>query len=139
MITYARAIALTLAGFTISTFSQVLGGIDILLQTLIMFMAIDFASGWLCAAVFKCSNKTSTGRLSSTAGFKGLVKKVAGLMIVIVAVYLDALLGTNNLTRNAAIAALSLNELLSIMENMGQMGIKMPEPIVNAIEMLGKR
>jgi len=139
MLTSARHIILALTGFAVSVLSALTGGFDILLQTLIVFMAIDIASGWLSAAFFKCSTKSETGRLSSVAGLKGLAKKAACLLLIIVSVHLDALLGTTNLTRNAAITALSLNELLSIVENMAKMGIKMPKPVINAIEGIGKR
>ena len=138
MLSYVRTAALSIAGILISLASTLLGGFDMLLQTLVVFMVIDFCTGWLAAAVFNCSDKTPTGRLSSVACFHGLIKKAASLMIIIVAVYLDALFGTAGLTRDAAIIALSLNELLSIIENMGCIGIKIPAPIVNAMDLLNK-
>jgi len=137
--TYVRAVLLATLGFISSTLSMLLGGFDMLLQALVVFMIVDFLSGWLVAAVFKSSNKTTTGRLSSAAGLKGIVKKAASLMVVIVAVHLDVLFGTNGITRDAAIIALALNELLSIIENMGIIGIKMPKPILDALEVLNKK
>ena len=134
-----RSVATLTAGIIISLGSTMFGGLDMLLQTLVVFMVIDFFSGWIAAAVFSCSSKTETGKLSSSAGFRGIIKKSASLLIVIIAVYLDALLGTGSLTRDAAIIGLSLNELLSIIENMGQMGIKIPYPIVNAIDILSRK
>ena len=138
MLSYMRTAALAVTGASISIISTLFGGFDMLLQTLVVFMVIDFVSGWLAAAVFKCSDKSPTGRLSSKAGFQGLVKKGAAFMIIIVAVYLDVLLGTSSLARDATIIALALNELLSIIENMGRMGIKMPPALVNAMEILSK-
>jgi toxin secretion/phage lysis holin len=110
-----------------------------LLQTLVLFMAIDLISGIISAVVFKCSTKTETGRLSSRAGIQGLFKKGSCLLLIIVAVHLDVLLGTNSLTRDAVIIAFCMNELISILENMGSMGIKMPAPLVNALENLHKK
>jgi len=134
-----KAAFLTAAGATGGILAGLLGGFDHMIKALIVFMAIDFISGWLAAAVFKASKKTKTGRLSSSAGFRGLIKKGCIILMVIVAVHLDGLLGTNSLTRDAIIIAFSANELLSILENMGSMGIKMPDVLVNALEMLGKR
>jgi len=134
-----RGCALTVAGLAASMLSLAFGGFDKLLQTLLLLMAVDMISGIICAVVFRCSTKTETGRLSSSAGLQGFFKKGCCLLLVVVAVHLDALIGTGNLTRDAAIIAFCVNELISIMENMGHMGIKMPAPIMNALEMFGKK
>ncbi|MCL2840565.1 MAG: phage holin family protein [Defluviitaleaceae bacterium] len=134
-----RGAFIAVLGFVVSSLGHVFGGIDMLLRTLLIFMAIDMVSGIVASAVFKCSDKTETGRLSSKAGLKGLVRKGGCLTLVAIGVHLDILLGTNSLTRDALIIAFSLNELLSILENMGRMGIKMPAPIINAIEILSKK
>jgi toxin secretion/phage lysis holin len=139
MYTLFRGSALSAAGLAASFVCRFFGGFDMLLQTLLLLMAVDFVSGVICAAVFKCSHKTETGKLSSRASLKGFFKKGCCLMLIVVAVHLDALLGTNSLTRDAVIIAFCLNELISIMENMGCMGINMPAPLLNALEMLGKK
>ena len=134
-----KAALLTVAGATGGVITKLVGGFDHMLVALIVFMAVDFISGWLAAAVFKKSKKTKSGKLSSSAGFRGLVKKCCILMMVIVAVHLDGLLGTNSLTRDATIIAFSANELLSILENMSNMGVKMPNVLTGALDKLGKR
>ena len=116
-----------------------MGGIDQLLYSLLVFMAIDIVTGWLAAAVFKTSFNTETGRLCSMVGFRGLVKKGCMLLMIIVAVQLDGLLSTSSLTRDAVVIAFLANELLSILENMGAMGIRLPDAIVNALELLNRR
>jgi len=133
-----KAALLTAAGTAGGVLAKLLGGFDHMLMALIVFMAVDTISGWLAAIFFKASKKTKSGRLSSSAGFRGLVKKGCVLMLVVVAVHLDGLLGTNSLTRDAVIIAFSANELLSILENMGTMGIKLPDVLVNALDILGK-
>jgi len=133
-----KAALLTATGAAGSILAQLLGGFDHMLKALIVFMAIDIISGWLAAALFKTSKKTKSGRLSSSAGFRGLIKKGCVIMLVVVAVHLDGLLGTNSLTRDAIIIAFSANELLSILENMGNMGVKLPNALTNALDMLGK-
>jgi toxin secretion/phage lysis holin len=134
-----RGCTITVAGLAASMMSIAFGGFDKLLQTLLLLMAVDMISGIISAVVFKCSTKTESGRLSSRAGLQGFFKKSCCLLLIIVAVHLDALLGTESLTRDAAIIAFCINELISIMENMGHMGIKMPAPIMNALEMFGKK
>jgi len=135
---FVKAAILTATGTVGGVFAKLLGGFDNMIMALIVFMAVDIISGWLAAAFFKASKKTKSGRLSSSAGFRGLVKKGCVLMLVVVAVHLDGLLGTNSLTRDAIIIAFSANELLSILENMGNMGIKLPDALTNALDMLGK-
>ena len=45
------------------------GGWDIVLSIFIMFMAMDYITGIICAGVFHKSNKTENGALESNAGF----------------------------------------------------------------------
>jgi len=134
-----RSYIVTITGFSASVLSLAFGGFDMLLQTLLLLMAVDMISGIIAAAVFGCSAKSESGRLSSRAGVQGFFKKGCCLLLIIVAVHLDALIGTGTLTRDAAIIAFCINELISIMENMGAMGIKMPAPIMNALDMFAKK
>ena len=127
------------AGFSIGCMGRFFGGYDLLLQTLIVFMAVDVLSGIASAAVFKSSSKTRTGRLESRAGFQGLIRKGCCLLLVIIGVHLDSLLNTGGFTRDAVLIAFIANELISILENMGKMGVKMPAAIANALEALNKK
>ena len=116
-----------------------LGGWDMALQTLCIFMAIDYGSGIIVAAVFKASPKTETGTLESRAGLKGLLRKAAMLCAVLMAYYLDQVAGTD-FVRDATCLAFVCNEALSIIENFGLMGVPIPETITNAIDVLkGKK
>lgn len=111
------------------------GGWDGAMTTLVIFMAIDYATGLLVAGVFHKSEKAQHGGLESRAGWKGLVRKGVTLLIVYVACRLDILLGTNYV-RDAVIIAFVLNEVLSITENAALMGVPIPAPIQKAIELL---
>ena len=51
------------------------GGWDAALQTLILFMAVDYVTGLIVAGVFHASPKSRTGALESRAGWKGLIRK----------------------------------------------------------------
>ena len=69
--------------------ASLLGGWDTALQTLIIFMAIDYITGLIVAGVFHTSPKTKTGTLESRAGWKGLCRKGVSLLVVLVACRLD--------------------------------------------------
>jgi toxin secretion/phage lysis holin len=115
-----------------------LGGWDVGLQTLVIFMCIDYISGLLVAGVFHKSKKSETGTLESRAGWKGLIRKGATLLIVLVSVQLDKVIGSNFI-RDAVIIGFIANELISIVENAGLMGIPIPAVITNAIDVLQKK
>ena len=115
-----------------------LGGWDTGLQTLLLFMAIDYCSGLIVAGVFKKSSKTKLGALESHQAWKGLLRKGASLAVVLIACRLDLILQMN-IIRDGTIIAYSLNELLSITENIGLMGVPLPQPISDAIEILKER
>lgn len=111
---------------------------DGILQTLVLFMAIDWLTGGiLLPIIFKKSPKSETGTLESRAGWKGLVRKCMTLFLVLVAARIDLLLQTNYLKSTVCIAFIA-NEALSIVENAGLMGIPLPKCIIDGIDLLRK-
>ena len=114
------------------------GGWDAALQTLILFMAVDYVTGLIVAGVFHASPKSRTGALESRAGWKGLIRKGETLLIVLVACQLDAVIG-GSFVRDAAIIGFSANEAISIVENAGLMGLPIPAAITKAIDILKQR
>lgn len=117
------------------TVSHFLGGFDSALQTLMIFMAADYITGITVAGVFHKSGKSENGSLESRAGFKGLCRKGLILLIVLVACRIDVMMNTAFL-RDATIVAFVCNEALSIIENAGLMGIKVPKKLADAIDVL---
>lgn len=111
------------------------GGWDSGLATLIIFMGIDYITGLLVAAVWKKSPKSDTGALESHAGWKGLIKKGVTLLVVLMATRLDIILQVD-FVRTAAVIGFIANETLSIVENLGLMGVPVPDVLINAIEKL---
>lgn len=107
--------------------AEALGGWDDAIITLIVFMAIDFVMGLLCALVFGKSNKSPNGALSSAACWRGLVKKVCTLLLVVVSHYIDVIAEVS-FVRNAVVIAFCVAETISIMETAGLMGI-LPEGV----------
>ena len=115
--------------------AYIFGGWDASIITLLIFMGVDYLTGLVVAGVFHRSTKTDSGALESRAGWKGLVKKGVTLLFVVIAVRLDLLIGANYI-RDAVCIAFILNELISIVENAGLMGIPIPGVITKAIEIL---
>ncbi|EOO29042.1 toxin secretion/phage lysis holin [Bacillus cereus VD133] len=106
-----------------------LGGWDATLKILVTMAVIDYLTGIIAAGY--------NGELKSKVGFKGITKKVVLFLLVGVAAQLDAAIGSNSAIREATIFFFMGNELLSILENAGRMGIPIPQPLMNAVEILG--
>ena len=111
------------------------GGWTMALTTLLIFMGIDYITGVIVAGVFHKSGKSTSGSLSSIAGAKGLAKKGMILLFVLIAYRLDVQLSTTYI-KDAVCIAFMANELLSILENAGLMGVPIPAVLVKAIEVL---
>ena len=126
---------MTILGAIGSFIAALLGGWDTSFITLFIFMIIDFVTGLIVAFIFHKSPKTNTGTVSSRVGWKGLAKKCVTISFVVVANRLDMLMGYNFI-RDAVCIAFISNELLSIVENAGLMGIPIPKIITNAIDIL---
>lgn len=115
--------------------ASLLGGWNGAMTTLVILMFIDYVTGIIVAGVFHNSPKCSGGALSSAVGFKGICRKFVILLIVVVACRVDLLLDTN-IIRDATCTGFCVNELVSITENAGLMGIPLPRKLVEAIEVL---
>ena len=124
----------TVGSFVASFF----GGWTASLTTLLIFMLIDYVTGLIVAGVFHNSKKTDSGALESRAGFKGLFRKGMILLLVLVGYRLDLAIGTSYI-RDAICIAFIANETISIIENAGLMGIKIPAVLENAIDILKKK
>ena len=115
--------------------TSLFGGWNGAMTTLVILMLIDYVTGIIVAGVFHASPKSSGGALSSAVGFKGICRKFVILLIVVVACRVDLLLDTN-IIRDATCIGFCANELVSITENAGLMGIPLPRKLVEAIEVL---
>ncbi len=77
------------------------------------------------------------GSLSSRVGFKAIPKKILIFIMVAIGNLVDqALGGDNNIFRDGVIFFYLANELLSIIENAGRIGLPIPEFIKNAVTVL---
>ena len=127
----------TAVGIAAGVISWLVGGFDTPILVLLLCMGADYVTGLVVAGVFHASPKTSGGGLDSQVGWKGLVRKFVTLLIVVVANLVDVMLGLGYI-RDAVIAAFCTNECISILENGGLMGIRIPAVLRTALEKLSQ-
>lgn len=130
-----KSLICTAIGMAGAAISMIFGGWSEALTTLLICMAIDYITGLVVAGVFHNSPKSETGALESNAGLKGLFRKAAMLLFVLIGHRLDLAVGTTYI-RDAVCIAFIANEVLSLVENAGLMGVPIPEVITNAIDVL---
>lgn len=99
------------------------------LTVLIVAMGLDYVTG-ITAALY-----TKRG-LSSSVGAWGLARKGIMLLVILLAHRIDILLELNNIAMGGAIYFYLANELISITENLGEMGVPMPDRLRQLIEVL---
>ena len=100
----------------------------------ITIMTVTGVIGSICSFLFGGWSAGMT-TLESRAGFKGLCRKGTVLLIVLIAHRLDLALGTHFI-KDGVITAYILNDAVSIIENVGLMGLPMPQVLKKAIDML---
>lgn len=107
-----------------------LGGWDVALQCLVIAIALDYVSGLIKAY--------HTKTLSSRIGFRGLLKKLGYLIIVMLAVLIDRVTGNSGAIHTLVIYYFVANEGLSIIENLSVTNIPIPKVIKKALKALKK-
>lgn len=117
--------------------AQLFGGWDALLKCLVICMAVDYVTGVVAAAMGK-SPKSESGRITSHAAVKGIVKKGVVLLIVLVAAVLEDATGTEFI-RDTVIIFFIGSEGLSIVENAGLLGVPMPAGLKKWFEVLREK
>ena len=119
----------TLTAIGAGVASTLLGGWDKSLEILLIFIIMDYITG--VAAAYK------TKTLKSSIGFEGLMKKGSVFLIVILAAQLDRITGNAaGVFRTATAFFFIANEGLSTVENVGEMGVKLPGFITGALTKL---
>lgn len=110
-------------------FGWFVGGLDGVMYALIVFVAVDYATGLMAAGLEK--------KLSSSVGFRGIFKKVVIFCLVAVGHMVDAhVIGNGSVLRTAVIFFYLSNEGISILENAGRIGLPIPEKLKNVLEQL---
>lgn len=120
-----------IASVILTAFIYLVGGFDIAIQSLLIVMVVDYLTG-IASAIY---NK----ELSSKIGFKGILKKFSYLCVVALSVVIDNLTGQSGLIRTLVIYFFVANDGLSIIENMAEMGVKLPQKLIDALEQIKKK
>ena len=115
----------------LTTIIYLLGGLDIALKSLLIVMLIDYLTG-VASAIYN-------RKLSSAIGFKGIIKKFCYLLIVALSVVIDNLTGQSGVIRTLVIYFLVSNDGISIIENMAELNIKLPNKLIEVLEQLKKK
>lgn len=123
-----KSIIKLITGSFATFFVYLLGGWDVALQSLLIVIVLDYITGIAKSYVSK--------KLNSNKGFKGIVKKLAMLGMVALSVVIDHIAGDSGLIRTMVIYYLVANEGLSIVENLAEMDIIVPEFMKDKLEQL---
>lgn len=121
----------TIAALTGAIIGYLFGEWSALLGILLAFVITDYVTGVAAAAL--------EGELSSGVGFRGIAKKIMIFVIVAVAHLADNALGLDAVLMSAAVFFYLANELISILENAGRIGLPVPGILQKAIAMLKEK
>lgn len=108
-----------------------LGGLDIALKSLLIMIIIDYLTGVLSAIYNK--------KVNSKIGFKGIIKKFSYLFIIALSVIIDNVLGQTGTIRTLVIYFFVANDGISILENVAEMGVPLPQKLIDTLEQLKKK
>ena len=97
------------------------------IEILLIFMIIDYVTGLSAAYIM------SNVYLDSRKGFKGIIKKIVILCLVILAHQMDVLVGQDALVRNVVLLFFIGNEGLSILENASNCGLPVPKRLKDTL------
>ena len=112
----------------LTTFVYLVGGIDIAMKSLLIVIVIDYITGVISAIYNK--------KLNSNIGLKGILKKFSYLIIVSLSVILDRIVGDTGAIRTLVIYFFVANDGISIVENIGKMGVPLPKKLTEVLEQL---
>ena len=117
----------TIMAIILGRISMLLGGFDLMLSTMVGFMFTDYILGVYAAKV--------NNEVNSKIGYRGIARKIFMLVPIGLAYSLDVLLKTDML-RNTAIVFYIANDGISILENLGKAGVKIPKKLRDALVQL---
>ncbi|MGL5314662.1 MAG: phage holin family protein [Peptostreptococcaceae bacterium] len=108
-----------------------LGGFDIMIELLLTAMALDFLTGFL--------KGIKTKKLSSNKARDGMIKKIGTIIVIASAVILDKLFasqGKDTYFRNLVTGVFIIVELISLVENVETLGVKIPKRLRSVLAQL---
>ena len=139
METKARTFTEMLAGIG-GAIAAFFTGLPPIIWILLAVMTIDYITGIICGIMGK-SQKTENGGLSSSAAFRGLLKKMLIILVVLLAALLDKAVSVGAGVQFEAVAGFTClwfiaSEGFSILENVARMGVPVPKILLQALEVM---
>ncbi len=128
-----QAVKFTFSAVLATVFGYVtkfLGGFDSLLLTLIILIVVDYVTGVIGAIYEK--------KLSSSVGYKGIIKKIIMILVVGVAVTLQRIMPEGLPLREITILFFIANEGLSVLENAAKI-IPLPQKLKDVLFQLKEK
>ena len=115
-------------------------GIPPIMWVLVAAMSLDYMTGIICG-IMGVSEKTEHGHLASSAAFRGLMKKVLIIIVVLLAALLDKAVTMGAGVEFAAVTGATClwfiaSEGISLLENVIKMGVPVPEILSKALELM---
>lgn len=113
------------------------GGFTMATKTLLILMVVDVLSQLIVASIYKSSPKSKTGGLNSNSCWYGICRKVMTFFCVVVAWELECVLKIP--VKDLTVTGFIISESISILENAGEMGIKLPKKLRECIDVLREK
>lgn len=107
------------------------GELDGLFIALIALSLLDYVTGVIVAVIKK--------ELSSKVGFKGICKKVLMLVLVAASNIIDVNVIGSGTLRSAVLFVFIANEGISIVENSAEMGVPVPQKLIEILAQVKSR
>lgn len=111
---------------------QLFGGFDKFLSALIVFMVINYIAEILLVIV-------GVEKRSNVFLLKNIFKKAAIFILVIVSNVVSTIIESNCAIRTTVILFYISNEGLSILKNINQLGVPLPQILVEMLNRIGDR
>lgn len=109
---------------------QWLGGWDVILRALVFLVILDYVTGVLKALYTKT--------LSSSVGFKGLIRKIVIFIVVATAVVVQDVVGDSIPLREIVIIFFICNEGISLLENASEF-VPIPQKLKDTLIQLREK
>lgn len=110
-----------IVAFAITQWLQIPG----LVRTLLVLMAMDYMAGLMIAI--------TGGKLCARVGWKGLVKKVATLTLLLALHVAENQAGFSAGLESICGLGFIINELISLIQNFAALGVPIPSPLMTAL------
>lgn len=118
-----------------------IGGVDPLLETMILFTVIDIITGSTVAKIFKKMTSENTDNqddISPKILTQKVFQKIGMVIIIILAHQIDSILGTNAI-REVSIIFFMIIEAISITKHIHRMGVPIPKQLEEILEQMKQK